>query len=193
VKLLEAVGRGNERVPADHAVPDCESDSVPSVPHILGIPLADQSVEIATRGEETCVLRDDPAGTIERALQLGQFDSVQATWNLLEQSATSTRAEAHAEGVGVIVKEALANGRLTARGNIPALIEAAQRSEMTPDALALACVMAQRWVDIVLSGATTVTQLRSNLRAGLLDPARAPIEQLDTLVQEPHVSTTAES
>src|SRR5437764_1170164 len=43
------------------------------------------------------------------------FDCVQATWNLLEPSAGSILQEAHEAGLGVIVKEALANGRLTER------------------------------------------------------------------------------
>ena len=42
--------------------------------------------------------------TIERALEVGGFDAVQATWNLLERAAGSALAEAHAAGVGVIVK-----------------------------------------------------------------------------------------
>jgi len=40
------------------------------------------------------------------------FRSVQATWNLLEPSAGPALAEAHDAGCLVIVKEALANGRL---------------------------------------------------------------------------------
>jgi aryl-alcohol dehydrogenase-like predicted oxidoreductase len=47
------------------------------------------------------------------------FDAVQATWNLLEPSAGPALAEAHAAGLGVIVKEALANGRLTDRNDDP--------------------------------------------------------------------------
>src|SRR5919204_1292781 len=54
--------------------------------------------------------------TIERALEVGIFDTAQATWNLLERSASPALAAAHAAGLGVIVKEAHANGRLTARG-----------------------------------------------------------------------------
>ena len=41
------------------------------------------------------------------------FDCVQATWNPLERSAEPALREAHKAGMGVIVKEALANGRLT--------------------------------------------------------------------------------
>lgn len=40
------------------------------------------------------------------------FATVQATWNLLERSAGPALAEAKQAGLGVIVKEALANGRL---------------------------------------------------------------------------------
>jgi hypothetical protein len=63
--------------------------------------------------------------TIERALEVGGFDAVQATWNLLEGGATSALAAARAAGVGMIIKEALANGRLTARGDVPLLARAA--------------------------------------------------------------------
>jgi aryl-alcohol dehydrogenase-like predicted oxidoreductase len=50
----------------------------------------------------------------------------------------------------VIVKEALANGRLI---------------ETVRDTVAIAAALAQPWVDVVLSGAATVEQLESNLRA----------------------------
>jgi aryl-alcohol dehydrogenase-like predicted oxidoreductase len=100
------------------------------------------------------------------------FDCVQATWNLLEPSAGPALQTAHEAGMGVIVKEALANGRLTARNQDAAfaekrkLLEAeANRLETTPDALALAAVLAQPWTDVVLSGAATVDQLQSNLGA----------------------------
>jgi aryl-alcohol dehydrogenase-like predicted oxidoreductase len=106
------------------------------------------------------------AATIEHALELGGFDAVQATWNLHERSATAALTAAHEAGLGVIVKEALANGRLTARGDAgETLIAAARERATTPDALALAAVLAQPWVDVVLSGAATVDTLRSNLAA----------------------------
>jgi aryl-alcohol dehydrogenase-like predicted oxidoreductase len=120
------------------------------------------------------------AETIERALEVGGFDSVQATWNLLERSAGPALAAAHAAGCGVLIKEALANGRLTERGDVPELVEAARRAGATPDAMALAAVLAQPWVDVALSGAATVAQLESNL-AGLAVEA----ERLDGLVEDP--------
>jgi aryl-alcohol dehydrogenase-like predicted oxidoreductase len=103
--------------------------------------------------------------TIRRALDVGGFDAVQATWNVLEPSAGPALAAAHHAGLGVIIKEAVANGRLTGRGDTPELLTAARELGVTPDALALAVVLAQPWVDVVLSGASTVGMLESNLRA----------------------------
>jgi aryl-alcohol dehydrogenase-like predicted oxidoreductase len=66
----------------------------------------------------------------------------------------------------VIVKEARANGRLTAREDPDGPLAAAARQRgTTADSLALAAVLAQPWVDVALSGAATVAQLRSNLAA----------------------------
>jgi aryl-alcohol dehydrogenase-like predicted oxidoreductase len=111
--------------------------------------------------------------TIERALAIGVFDTVQATWNLLERSATRVLEQAHAAGVGVIIKEALANGRLTASGTEGPVLELAREYELAPDVLALAAVLDQPWADVVLSGAITTEQLRSNLTAldAMLDGA----------------------
>jgi aryl-alcohol dehydrogenase-like predicted oxidoreductase len=107
----------------------------------------------------------EQAATILRAIEVGGFDTVQSTWNLLERSAGEALQAAHEAGIGVIIKEALANGRLTSRGGIQALHDAAARIGTTEDALAIAAVLARPWVDTVLSGASTVEQLHSNLAA----------------------------
>jgi aryl-alcohol dehydrogenase-like predicted oxidoreductase len=103
--------------------------------------------------------------TIRRAVEVGGFDTVQATWNLLERSAGTALAEAHAAGLGVLVKEVLANGRLTRRGGASLLTNVAAERGTTPDALAFAAVLGQPWVDVALSGATKIDQLQSNLVA----------------------------
>ena len=105
------------------------------------------------------------ADTIERALALGGFDAVQATWNLHERGAEPALERAHAAGLQVFVKEALANGRLAPRGAPPALAAAARARATSADALALAAALARPWADIVLSGAATIGQLQSNLAA----------------------------
>ncbi|MFN2203836.1 MAG: aldo/keto reductase [Caldilineaceae bacterium] len=100
------------------------------------------------------------------------FDAVQSTWNLLEPSAADALAQASRQGMVVIVKEALANGRLTPRNEAPefsdrmaVLRDEAERLAASVDALALAAVLSQPWVDVVLSGAASKEQIASNLRA----------------------------
>jgi aryl-alcohol dehydrogenase-like predicted oxidoreductase len=122
---------------------------------------------------------------VERAIETGAFDTVQATWNLLEPSAGPALAHAHEAGMGVIVKEAVANGRLTSRGAIPELDEVAGRLGTSPDAVALAAVLAQPWVDVVLSGAATGEQLASNLAAWELAWDDEAAAALADLAEEP--------
>lgn len=103
------------------------------------------------------------AATIDRALELGLFDAVQATWNLHERAAEGALTRAHAAGLRVYVKEALANGRLADR-----------------DAEALAAALAQPWASVVLSGAASVDVLHSNLRAREIEA----VETFDALVED---------
>ena len=103
--------------------------------------------------------------TIDHAIALELFDAVQATWNLLEPSSGPALERAHAAGLTVIVKEPLANGRLTTNGDQPELVGAAAERGVAPDTLALGAALAQPWADIVLSGAVSVEELASNLAA----------------------------
>jgi aryl-alcohol dehydrogenase-like predicted oxidoreductase len=125
------------------------------------------------------------AATIERALEVGGFDAVQATWNLHERSAEPELARAHDAGLRVYVKEALANGRLTARGTSGTLSETARELGTTEDRLALAAALARPWADVVLSGAATVEQLESNLAARSIAWDAWLEERLAGLVEEP--------
>lgn len=98
------------------------------------------------------------------------FDSVQATWNILEPSAGATLQKAAQSGLGVIIKEPLANGRLTAKNiasetKFERFAQIAQELEVGMDALALAAVLAQPFVTVVLSGAAKIEHLESNLQA----------------------------
>ena len=112
---------------------------------------------------------EEQADTIDRAVELGAFDAVQATYNLLERSAGPALERAHGAGMRVIVKEALANGRLTPRGGVAELDAAAARSGSTSDAVALAWLLHRQWVDVVLSGAAAVEHLQSNLAAAAIE------------------------
>ena len=91
------------------------------------------------------------------------FDAVQATWNPLEPSVGDALAEAHADGLRVLVKESLANGRL-AIDPPAALVQLAAARGVGPDAVALALAAAQPWADTVLLGPDSTERLRANLR-----------------------------
>jgi aryl-alcohol dehydrogenase-like predicted oxidoreductase len=133
------------------------------------------------------------AATIRRALEVtadgvGPFACVQATWNLLEPSAGPALAEASAAGWGVIVKEAVANGRLTPHGQGPAaaaLGRVAARHGAGVDAVALAAVLANPWTDVVLSGAVTPAQLEANLAALRVELTPEDLEELAILAEPP--------
>jgi len=110
------------------------------------------------------------------------FDSVQATWNLLERGAESALQDAHDAGMKVVVKESLANGRLTGRGkreegsgkreggdvlfpSVERIGQIAEARRTTIEMLALAAAVARPWADVVLSGAATVGQIQSSVAA----------------------------
>lgn len=125
------------------------------------------------------------AATIDRAVELGAFDAVQSTWNLHERSAGEALSRAHAAGMTVLVKEGVANGRLTAHAAPPALAAAAADLGSTPDAVALAAILARPWVDVVLSGAVSPAMLRSNLAASSVAWSDELEARLAPLVEEP--------
>jgi aryl-alcohol dehydrogenase-like predicted oxidoreductase len=113
------------------------------------------------------------------------FDSVQATWNLLERGAESALQDAHGAGMKVVVKESLANGRLTGDAGrvkreagkenrndgkilsplVAQIRELAESRGTTIETLALAAALARPWADVVLTGAATVGQIQSNVAA----------------------------
>lgn len=117
------------------------------------------------------------------------FGAVQATWNVLERSAGPALAEARQAGLGVILKEVLANGRLsghaTLAGTPPANI--ATREGVGVDAIAIAVAVANPWVDVVLSGAVAVSQLESNLEALSVRLSSADVDELGGLAEPPEL------
>jgi aryl-alcohol dehydrogenase-like predicted oxidoreductase len=137
------------------------------------------------------------AEVIERALALAPggrplFASMQATYNVLETSAAVALARASGSGATVIVKEALANGRLTGRNRDPGfaarrrvLARMARARGATLDALALAYVLARPWADVVLSGAASRRQLASNLKALSITLDGDELAVLDDLAETP--------
>jgi aryl-alcohol dehydrogenase-like predicted oxidoreductase len=166
----------------------------PDSPALGDTALHEQLAQLAAEGVTVGLSTSGPhqADTIRAALMVtvaGRplFGSVQTTYNLLERSAGRALAEAHAHGCVVIVKEALANGRLAGPHLVaPALNavrEIARQTGTTCDAVALGAVVAQPWADVVLSGAATVDQLTSNLAAASIRLNTAQLEQLADLTE----------
>jgi aryl-alcohol dehydrogenase-like predicted oxidoreductase len=116
------------------------------------------------------------ADTLRRALRAsvdGQqpFSVAQVTWNLLEPSVAPAAAEAAAAGWTILIKEAMANGRLAPSGApgrraaLATLAALATARNVTTDAIALGAALANPWAGVVLSGAVTPRQLHDNLAA----------------------------
>jgi aryl-alcohol dehydrogenase-like predicted oxidoreductase len=129
---------------------------------------------------------------IRRALEVRRdgervFDSVQATWNLLERGAESALQDAYDAGMKVVVKESLANGRLTQANRdeddalnpaVARIRELAESRHATVETLAFAGAFARPWVNFVLTGAATVDQIRSIVAAIAFDYDTELDEQL---------------
>lgn len=128
---------------------------------------------------------------IRRALNVdvdgeNPFRVVQATWNLLEPSSGAALADAHSQGWGVIAKEVLANGRLTTRSSdrhLQLLSEVASAVSATWDQVAIAAALRHHWIDIALSGAVSVEQLRSNLNATNVQLSPEHVNKLESLAE----------
>ena len=139
-------------------------------------PLLAALAELRDSGVEVGVSTSGPrqGEAVERAIELSAggarlVTSVQSTWNLLERSVGPALAAAHEAGCRVVVKEAVANGRLVGTEAPAALLAVAERHGVGPDAVAIGAVLAQPWCDVVLSGAVTPDQLASNAAAAPID------------------------
>lgn len=113
------------------------------------------------------------------------FRSIQATCNLLEPSVSEALAQAHDAGLSVIVKEAMANGRLAPREAPSVLREIAEECESTCDAVALAAMLHRPWASVVLCGAVTAEQLFANLHAVTVDLSEHQLARLEGLAEGP--------
>ena len=127
------------------------------------------AIGVSTSGANQAQILDVVANVMVDGRPL--FSAVQTTWNLLETSTSDAIERLVKNGVAIIIKEALANGRLTSAGDVPAT---AQGVQATPDAIALAAAQQFIPANIVLSGALTIEQLRSNLLAEELQLPEQP-------------------
>lgn len=143
------------------------------------------------------------ADAVRRALEVtvaGEplFTSIQTTWNLLETSAGPALAEAASAGAQVLVKEAVANGRLApgSRDRADGVRRAAELAAglgVGLDQLAIAAALAQPWATRVLSGAATPDQVTSNAAAARIGLSPDALLELGTLAEDPDAYWAARS
>ena len=125
------------------------------------------------------------------AVKVGEkplFGSVQATYNCLEQSVGEALQKAFDRGLGVIVKEGLANGRLTNRNSrayLQTITDMANRYQVTEDAIALAYILSKPFASVVLSGAAVSAHLISNVKGSEIKLSEQDIRLLDGLRMKP--------
>jgi aryl-alcohol dehydrogenase-like predicted oxidoreductase len=131
------------------------------------------------------------AEAVRRALDIqvgGEplFTSVQSTWNVLEPSVGPALADAADAGARVIVKEAVANGRLTpgATDAPPRAVMLAEKLGIPLDQLAIAAALAQPWAWRVLSGAVDPAQVASNAAAAAVALPADVLGELETLAED---------
>lgn len=164
----------------------------PDSPALTDTELHGRLAALAERGVSVGLSVSGPwqAETVRAALEVeweGKplFRAVQATYNLLETSTGEALAQARAAGLSVIVKEAMANGRLAPTEAPEVLREIAEETRSTPDAVALAAVLHRPWASVVLSGAATAEQLFGNLHAVTVDLGQEQLARLEALAQDP--------
>lgn len=161
----------------------------PDSPVLADDRLLDRLRELAAAGVRVGVSTSGPGqgAVLDAARESAEtpFTVVQATWNLLEPSAGPALARAHDAGWLVVVKEAVANGRLAPGGGEPAAEALASATGRPIDALAIDAARAQPWADVVLSGAVTPEQLDSNLASATPSTDAASPASLAALAEQP--------
>ena len=120
------------------------------------------------------------------------FDAFQSTYNILDQSILSIADTLKHEGKKLILKETLANGRIFRNSNYPkyadfynVLESLSKKYGVGVDAIALQFCTKTIPESMVLSGASTVTQLQENLKEGLFVLTEDELNQLKSFEVKP--------
>lgn len=122
------------------------------------------------------------------------FDIFQVTYNFLDQSLLTVSEELIQKNKSIIIKEALANGRIFSNKNYPHynkmysfLEQLASKHNVGADAIALKYCLQTIPESIVLSGASNSNQLQENLKANSFSLSNDEIEKLKSFKVSPDV------
>ncbi len=134
---------------------------------------------------------------VERSLSIERngrplFDAFQVTFNMLDQSLYSIAGQLIQAEKRLIIKEALANGRIFPNEHYPhyqklyqSLEQVADGYKVGIDAVALRYCLDKLPEATVLSGATQIDHLKQNLLAEQFMLSRQELDQLDAFMVEP--------
>ena len=113
--------------------------------------------------------------TIENLIKVNEklklFSFLQSTINIFDQSCISMLNEAANQKINIIAKEVFSNGMLTNVNNkyhikeIENLKKIAQELELSLEELSFLWVYQQPYIKIVLTGASTIPQIKENLKS----------------------------
>ncbi len=126
----------------------------------------------------------DTPENIGRLIKTGVFSALTIQYNLLDRRNEQVLELAYKSGLGTVVMGPVAGGLLgDADGEILTL---ADRQTSSTAALALRFVMANPSVNVVLSGMSTLDQVKENLRVVAPDKplSRAALRRLEALFEE---------
>ena len=129
----------------------------------------------------------DQRKTIEHFIKVNEslklFNFLQSTINIFDQSCLSVLEEASNQKINIIAKEVFSNGRLTSANEnlhtkeIESLMVIAKKLNMSLEELSFLWVYQLPFIKIVLTGASTISQLKENINS--LDKKDTQIPNLD--------------
>ena len=109
-----------------------------------------------------CTSFHDSCDALIEIVDSGVYDSVTIQYNMLDRSLEDGIAHAHEKGLGVVVMGPVGGGRLGAQNDV---LESLGTSVTRIPELAMRFVLANKNVDIALSGMSTMEQVQENIAA----------------------------
>jgi aryl-alcohol dehydrogenase-like predicted oxidoreductase len=143
--------------------------------------------------------RQKGSAVLEEAWRRGvrYFDTFQLTYNIFDQSISELAEHIHTKNKKLIIKEALANGRIFPNKQYPhytahyeLLNSLAKKHQTGVDAIALRFCMDSLQPFQVLSGAARTDHIAANLKAQNFQLTEEEIAAFRTLIVEPYTYWT---
>lgn len=147
-------------------------------------------IGITTTGADQAAVINKAVGIEIEGMPL--FDAYQCTYNVLDQSLSSAFKMLKAQKKRIIIKEALANGRVFSNDAYPhyqtlyaMLAQLGRKYEVGIDAIALRFCIDSVQPFVVLSGAATLLHVQENTKAFSIQLEPQEVEQLKALSIDP--------